>query len=709
MKNFKYAVGVLLLSVLVVVLSWTVAQNRSSSDLSVDLLNPESSNVLVLKEGSEFVIELKNSSSEEIQYSSSHPIPSNWLSITGAAGDIESKAKAELRLMLSCQEGVSAMPIGDLVITYQGGATGELRYGLELNCSASMPEETTEESTEETQADSTALVKVTRQTTVNTAADASATLEVQATSAVAGAQGAAGPVQPFALATPSVVSPAPSAQSLERVRGEASMAPPPPPVVTGYDDDSKPTQTPQDNEVYTTITENQFLDVFDNPVSTFSVDVDTASYSNIRRMLRDGYLPPADAVRTEEFINYFSYDYADPEDGSHPFAIHTDFATAPWNTEHQLLRIGLQGKHIDVSQLPPSNLVFLIDVSGSMADDIALVKTAFSILTDNMRSTDRVAIVVYAGAAGVVLDSTPGNRQSKIMDALNKLQAGGSTAGGAGIELAYSIAQENYISEGNNRIILATDGDFNVGASSEAELERLIVSKRDDGIFLSMLGFGQGNYHDSYMELLADKGNGNYAYIDSALEARKVLFEQFAGTLFTIAKDVKIQLEFNPLKVKSYRLIGYENRMLAREDFDNDKKDAGEIGAGHSVTALYEVIPVTDGETPTGENVYTTTTVSDAALANDLMTIRFRYKPPHLDESRLLEQRVAYELNDMSVDFNFASAVAEFTLLLRDSEFKANADYDQIIERAKASKGKDDEGCRAEFIQLVKQAQLLSN
>ena len=345
-------------------------------------------------------------------------------------------------------------------------------------------------------------------------------------------------------------------------------------------------------EGYSAIHENGYKDVLNQPLSTFSIDVDKASYSNVRRFINMGQLPPMDAVRIEEMINYFSYDYPEPA-GDHPFSVYTELSKCPWNDGHQLFYIGLKGKNMDKKELPASNLVFLIDVSGSMEspNKLPLLKSAFQLLVNELRPADRVAMVVYAGAAGVVLKATPGNEKETILNALNQLQAGGSTAGGQGIMLAYKIAHENFIDGGNNRIILATDGDFNVGASSNAEMERLIEKEREKGIFITVLGFGMGNYKDDKMEIIADKGNGNYAYIDNIQEARKVLVGEFAGTLFTIAKDVKFQLEFNPSRVKAYRLIGYENRLLNDEDFNNDRKDAGEMGAGHVVTALYEIIP----------------------------------------------------------------------------------------------------------------------
>ena len=467
-------------------------------------------------------------------------------------------------------------------------------------------------------------------------------------------------------------------------------------------------------EEYDRIYENEFLEALTNPLSTFSIDVDTASYSNVRRFINNSQLPPQDAVRIEEFINYFNYDYAQPQD-EHPFSINVELSEVPWNPAHQLVQIGLQGRKIPKAQLPDSNLVFLLDVSGSMdqPNKLPLVKQGFRLLVEQLYEKDRIAIVVYAGAAGLALPPTHGDNKAAILQAIENLEAGGSTAGGEGIELAYQVARENYIEGGNNRVILATDGDFNVGPSSDAELVRLIEQKRDEGVFLTILGFGTGNYKDSKMEQLADKGNGNYAYLDSIREAKKVLVSELAGTLLTIAKDVKIQIEFNPAKVKAYRLIGYENRMLAKEDFSDDTKDAGELGAGHSVTALYEIIPVGADEAirSTPELKYQETELSDEAEQTDeLMTVKLRYKQPDGDESILMVHPVLDEsisLDQSSDDLRFAAAVAEFGLLLRDSPFKGDATYAQVLELAQGSKGQDEEGYRAEFIRLVETAELL--
>ncbi len=462
-------------------------------------------------------------------------------------------------------------------------------------------------------------------------------------------------------------------------------------------------------EEYDVVNENIFLEPLKNPLSTFSIDVDAASYSNVRRFINNGQRPPKDAVRIEEMVNYFDYDYAQPE-SEHPFAIHTEIAPAPWNTSHKLVHIGLQGKIIPTDNLPPSNLVFLIDVSGSMnqTNKLPLVKTSLKMLVDQLREQDHVAIVVYAGAAGVVLQPTSGNRKNEILASLDQLQAGGSTAGGEGIRLAYALAKEHLKPNGNNRIVLATDGDFNVGESSNASMERLIEEKRKDGIFLTVLGYGMGNYKDSKMEILADKGNGNYAYIDNISEARKVLVNEFGGTLFTIAKDVKIQVEFNPAKVQAYRLIGYENRMLKSEDFNNDKKDAGELGSGHTVTVLYEVIPV--GVQSDLYNVdelkYQKNKVNAVAKATDeLMTIKLRYKKPAEDVSKLIVHPLVdknIEMSRTSDNFRWSASVAAFGMLLRESEYVKGYSYDDVIGLAQNARGADKEGYRIEFINMVK-------
>jgi Ca-activated chloride channel family protein len=468
-------------------------------------------------------------------------------------------------------------------------------------------------------------------------------------------------------------------------------------------------------EEYSKIEENAFKQVKVDPLSTFSIDVDPASYANMRRFLNSGQLPPKDAVRIEELINYFDYAYAQPDDGR-PFALHTEVAECPWNHSHRLARIGLKGKEIALDKLPPANLVFLLDVSGSMQspDKLPLLKSAFKLLVNQLRPQDRVAIAVYASAEGLVLPSTPGSDKKTILEMLDKLEAGGCTAGAAGIQLAYRTARENFIKHGNNRVILATDGDFNVGVSSTSELIRMIEQKREEGIYLSVLGFGTGNLKDSRMEQLADKGNGNYAYIDNITEARKVLVSQMGGTLFTIAKDVKIQVEFNPAKVKAYKLIGYENRLLNKEDFNDDKKDAGELGSGHTVTALYEIIPAGSQEEVPGVDPlkYQQTKVSPTAFKSaEMMTVKLRYKLPAENESKLISKVIMDrngEMAEASEDFRFAAAVAEFGLLIRDSEFKGKASYGQVLALARGAKGQDKEGYRAEFIKLAETARLLA-
>jgi Ca-activated chloride channel family protein len=429
-------------------------------------------------------------------------------------------------------------------------------------------------------------------------------------------------------------------------------------------------------EAYRHVQQNPFLTAKAQPLSTFSVDVDTASYSNSRRFLTDGALPPPDAVRVEEWINYFSYDYAPPT-GDAPVAIHSEVSSCPWNPAHQLVRIGIKGKPVAADKTPPRNLVFLLDVSGSMEspDKLPLLKNALGMLSQQLRPEDKVAIVVYAGASGLVLPATSGGRQGAIRAALGSLEAGGSTNGGDGIRLAYKVAQDNFVKDGINRVILATDGDFNVGTTSEGELTRLIEDKRKSGVFLTVLGFGTGNVKDSTMEMLADKGNGNYAYIDSVQDARKVLVREAGATLVTIAKDVKLQVEFNPAKVQSYRLVGYENRLLAKEDFNDDKKDAGEMGAGHTVTAFYEVVPV--GANPKGGPVVdplkyqTTTGLSPEAISGELMTVKLRYKRPDGDTSTKISHVVnggSTPFGSATPDQRFAAAVAEFALALRGGE-----------------------------------------
>ena len=472
----------------------------------------------------------------------------------------------------------------------------------------------------------------------------------------------------------------------------------------------------QDNEDYAVIKETGFQRPEKIPLSTFSIDVDAASYSNVRRFLNNGQLPPADAVRIEEMVNYFSYDYPQPKSDD-PFSITTEIGPAPWNEKHQLIHIGIQGKKIDTEDLPASNLVFLLDVSGSMnsPNKLPLLKSAFKLLVEQLRPEDKVSIVVYAGAAGLVLEPTSGKEKGKILAALNKLNAGGSTAGGAGIELAYAKAKEHFVSGGNNRIILATDGDFNVGSSSNEAMETLIERKRNDGIYLTVLGFGMGNYKDSKMEILADKGNGNYAYIDNIQEAKKVLVNEFGGTMFTIAKDVKIQVEFNPENVQAYRLIGYENRKLNDEDFNNDKKDAGELGAGHTVTALYEVIPVgveSSFATVDPLKYQKDEEVKKNSFSNELMTVKLRYKKPEGDDkSKLIVNTIDKPLKvnrNLSINFRWSAAVAAYGMLLRDSEYRGDIGHEEIITLAQSARGEDTEGYRAEFIRLAKSSRLLA-
>lgn len=461
-------------------------------------------------------------------------------------------------------------------------------------------------------------------------------------------------------------------------------------------------------EEYDKIEELNFQSPIHAPLSTFSVDVDRASYANIRRFLNGSAMPPQDAVRIEEMVNYFDYSYAQPT-GEHPFSVNTELATCPWNSGHYLLSIGIKGKDLNVEKLPANNIVFLMDVSGSMSDEnkLPLLKESFKVLLEGLRPVDKVAMVVYAGNAGLVLPSTSCDEKDKIIAALDKLEAGGSTAGGEGITLAYKVAKENFIAGGNNRVILATDGDFNVGPSSDGELERLIEEKRKDGIFLTILGFGMGNYKDSKMEKLSNAGNGNYAYIDNILEAKKTLGKEIWGTLYTIAKDVKLQLEFNPAKVKGYRLVGYENRMLRSEDFNDDQKDAGDIGAGHTVTAFYEIIPTSSNETIPGvDNLeYQKVTVVDS---ENLLTLKLRYKKPDEDVSKLIVHKVKDQpVSIPSANFLFATSVAEFGLLLRDSKFKGTASYKTVTQRAKLAIGDDPDGYRHEFIRLVAMAEAL--
>ena len=468
-------------------------------------------------------------------------------------------------------------------------------------------------------------------------------------------------------------------------------------------------------EEYDIIRENTFKTAMENPLSTFSIDVDTAAYSNLRRFITANRLPPADAVRIEEMINYFDYDYPQPE-GEHPFAVVTEIGPCPWKADHLLAHIGIQGKNLDYENLSSTNLVFLIDSSGSMQAEnkLPLLKRSLKLLLDELGERDRIAIVAYAGAAGLVLPPTPASEKKRIISALDSLRAGGSTAGGEGIRLAYATALESLIPEGNNRVILATDGDFNIGVSSTAELVRLIEEKRQSGIYLTILGFGMGNYKDGRMEQISNAGNGNYFYIDNIREAQKVFVREMRANLFTIAGDVKIQVEFNPANVAAWRLIGYENRLLAREDFDDDTKDAGELGAGHTVTALYEIVPA-GAETDLAESAplkYQETRIkADATGSDELMSVRLRYKPIGQASSRLIETIIADKagsLDATSDDFRFSAAVAGFGMLLRDSDFKGNLTWNEVLSLAKGAKGVDENGDREEMIRMVETCELLA-
>lgn len=466
---------------------------------------------------------------------------------------------------------------------------------------------------------------------------------------------------------------------------------------------------PQHNEEYQRFEENGFISPTKEALSTFAVDVDAASYSNVRRIINSGQLPQKDAVRVEEMINYFQYDLQAPTNGD-PVKIYTELTTAPWNKEHQLMRIALKAKDIPKGDLKPSNLVFLIDVSGSMManNKLPLVQSSLKLLVDQLRPEDKVAIVTYAGSAGVPLESTKGDQKMKIKTAIDELVAGGSTAGAAGIKKAYQIARQNFIKGGNNRIILASDGDFNVGESSNEAMEDLIAKERESGVHLTVLGYGMGNLKDSKMETLANKGHGNYAYIDNISEARKAMVTEFGATLFTVAKDVKIQVEFNPAYVQGYRLVGYENRLLEAEDFNNDAKLGGDMGVGHTVTAIYEIIPVGVKSSIIGTVdplKYQNNDKPNVGSKNgELATVKFRYKDPESDKSQLQQtivSNVAKPLDAVSEDFRFATAVAEFGMLLRNSDYKQNSSFESLVARAKAAKGKDDEGYRAEFIRLA--------
>ena len=475
--------------------------------------------------------------------------------------------------------------------------------------------------------------------------------------------------------------------------------------------------TTHNTEDYDLIQENKFHTVSVEPVSTFSIDVDAASYSNMRRFINNGQKPPKDAVRIEEMVNYFRYDYPEPK-GEDPFSVQMEFGENPWNADHKLLHIGIQGKKISTKNLPASNLVFLLDVSGSMQDPnkLPLLKSSLKMLVNNLRTQDKVSLVVYAGAAGVVLNPTSGDEKQKIKDAIEELEAGGSTSGAAGIKLAYKLANDHFIDGGNNRVLLATDGDFNVGVNSDAELSRMVEKERASGVFLTVLGFGTGNYKDNKMQKLANLGNGNHAYIDNISEARKVLVSEFGGTMYTIAKDVKLQIEFNPEKVSAYRLIGYENRLLERADFKDDEKDAGELGSGHTVTAIYEIIPkgVNSEFLDQADKLkyQTTTAITKNSLMNELAHLKLRYKMPDQKDSKLLNFPVkadALSFSQTSNNFQWSVCVAEFGLLLRDSEFKRNANYNDLIELASSAKGQDIDGYRSEMIRLMQFMEGLDN
>lgn len=523
------------------------------------------------------------------------------------------------------------------------------------------------------------------------------------------------PMQPLAKPAPAYSQSAPPPTTPSPADRRIKIAPPPsePLTETEIADEPwrKPTQ-PGNTEDYKPIEENPFLRPSSNPLSTFAIDVDTGAYSNVRRFISQGEMPPKDAVRLEELINYFPYQYSQPQ-GDQPFSVNTAVTQTPWNPKHKLVQIGLQGKQLETP--PPSNLVFLLDVSGSMSDanKLPLLKQSFCMMVDQLSPQDKVSIVVYAGSAGTVLPPTSGREKAKIKAAIDRLEAGGSTAGAQGLELAYQEAQKNLIKDGNNRVILATDGDFNVGVSSDAELIRMIEKKRDKGIFLTILGFGMGNYKDGKMEQLANKGNGTYAYIDTLPEARKVLVNDLRGTLFTIAKDVKIQVEFNPAHVQAYRLIGYENRALRDQDFNDDTKDAGEIGAGHRVTALYEVVPTgipLDVKIPSIDGLkYQKVNAGEGDRnSNELMQVKLRYKAPNGNESKLISQPIANEIQPANDELKFAASVALFGMVVRDSEYKGQGSLNTVLQLAEAGKGDDREGYRGEFIRMVKRYQKIA-
>lgn len=552
--------------------------------------------------------------------------------------------------------------------------------------------------------------------------------DLAATSTAAPVSTPATPPPPPALSLP-VAKPAEPAKgiaynavpALEKrayaARQNASVAPglfAEPPVelgVIGYTASGQPQQQPANTERYQDHADNPLQLAAENPVSTFSIDVDTGSYTNVRRMLAANQLPPADAVRAEEFLNYFDYGYAPPQRRDTPFSVTTELAAAPWNAQRQLLLVGIKGYELPRSEIPPSNLVFLIDTSGSMdsPDKLPLLREAFKQMVPNLRAQDRVSIVVYAGSAGLVLPPTPGDQHQKIIDALDGLSAGGSTNGGAGIQLAYAMAKQSLIKGGVNRVVLATDGDFNVGTTDDEALKTLVAREREHGVALTTLGFGAGNYNEQMAEQLADIGNGNHAYIDTLAEARKVLVAEVGSTLFTIAKDVKIQVEFNPAVVAEYRLIGYENRQLRREDFNNDKVDAGEIGAGHDVTALYELSLVGTGGAQVDPLRYGGAKPANTVSAQEIAFVKLRYKQPEESSSRLIEQPVHKDelRSTPSESLRFAAAVTAFADSLRGGSHLGNFDLGKIAALARSARGKDADGYRAEFVRLVETANRL--
>lgn len=510
---------------------------------------------------------------------------------------------------------------------------------------------------------------------------------------------------------PTTISNDPSVRFMEKISGRvmaSDAAPAPVPYHSYYSNREEQNWNTED---YDLIQENGFVSTDEQQMSTFSIDVDRASYSNIRRFITQGTTAPVDAVRIEEMINYFHYQYPEPA-GHDPVSIHTELGSCPWNPDHHLLHIGLQTEKIATENLPASNLVFLIDVSGSMnqANKLPLLIASFRLLVDQLRPYDHVSIVTYAGQSAVILDGTTGGDKERILDALNRLQAGGSTDGAQGILTAYELAERNFIKDGNNRVILATDGDFNIGMSSDAELVRLIEKQRASNIFLSVLGFGMGNYKDNKMQKLADSGNGNHQYIDDLAEAKKVFVEEFGGNLFTVAKDVKIQIEFNPEMVAGYRLIGYENRKLENRDFNDDAKDAGEIGAGHTVTALFEVIPqgVESPWLATVEKRYTTSRDRRTSSRDgELAFVKLRYKDPDGEHSKLIERPVeagVISITKLSDDFRWAASVAGFGMLLRDSEFKGHTSFEMVMDLAEKGRGDDPHGYRSDFIDLLTKA-----